>query len=162
VVIQAYLYRSKTDLDELCTQKTRVRLCKGAYKEPARVAFPIKDDVDHNYDLLARHLLEQARSDGVLGSPDGLVPPLPAFATHDERRIASIKAWLQDNPLPSGAVEFQMLYGIRRDLQAALVREGYPVRVYVPFGSHWYPYLMRRMAERPANLWFFVKNFFKA
>ncbi len=162
VVIQAYLYRSRADLEDLCSLQTRVRLCKGAYQEPARLAFPRKQDVDASYDALADYLLEQARNTGIQGSPDGRFPPLPAIATHDPARINHVKAWLAENPLPAGAVEFQMLYGIRRDLQADLVKAGHRVRVYVPFGTHWYPYLMRRLAERPANLWFFTSNLFRS
>jgi proline dehydrogenase len=94
-------------------------------------------------------------------SADGRVPPIPAIATHDEKRIAFAKQYAEKVGLPKNAIEFQMLYGIRRDLQEQLVKEGYPVRVYVPFGIHWYPYFMRRLAERPANIWFFVSNFFR-
>ncbi len=94
-------------------------------------------------------------------SEDGRVPPIPAIATHDEKRIAFARQYAEKVGLPKDAIEFQMLYGIRRDLQERLVRDGYPVRVYVPFGTHWYPYFMRRLAERPANIWFFVSNYFR-
>jgi proline dehydrogenase len=94
-------------------------------------------------------------------SGDGRVPPIPAIATHDEKRIAFAKQYAEKVGLPKEALEFQMLYGIRRDLQEKLVKEGYPVRIYVPFGTHWYPYFMRRLAERPANIWFFVSNYFR-
>jgi proline dehydrogenase len=161
VVIQAYLYRSASDLSELFPLDPRVRLCKGAYNEPAQVAFPNKVDVDAAYDRLADQLLEhiagQVENDPLHGVY-GKIPPQPAFATHDPQRIAHVKTRASSLGLPKNAFEFQMLYGIRRDLQAGLVAEGYSVRVYVPYGTHWYPYLMRRLAERPANLWFVLSN----
>jgi proline dehydrogenase len=159
VVIQAYLYRSLDDVQKLVDRKVRVRLCKGAYKEPPQIAFPKKQDVDANYDRLARMMLKSiASSDPPKLSADGRIPPLPAFATHDIRRIEEVKSLLQEYTFPPQAVEFQMLYGIRRDLQEKLAGEGYPMRVYVPYGSEWYPYFVRRLAERPANLWFFLSN----
>ena len=107
-------------------------------------------------------LIESAKKAGApQGSSDGRTPPIPAFATHDEARVVFAQAEAKRVGLPKGAIEFQMLYGIRRDLQERLARQGYPVRVYVPYGTRWYPYLMRRMAERPANVWFFVSNFFR-
>ena len=162
VVIQAYLYRSADDIKNIVDESGRVRLCKGAYKEPPEVAFPKKKDVDVNYDHLTEMLLDGAASHGSpLVSSEGKVPPLPAIASHDPVRIANAKAYLQKIGLPKNAIEFQMLYGIRRDLQENCVAEGYPVRVYVPYGTQWYPYYVRRLAERPANLWFFVSNFFR-
>jgi len=162
VVIQAYLYRSEEDVKKLLARSGRVRLCKGAYDEPAAVAFPRKQDVDANYDRIALQLMQGAlRSGSPHISSDGRIPPIPAFATHDYLRIQWIKAEAQRLGISKGAIEFQMLFGIRRDLQDQLVGEGYPVRVYVPYGTHWYPYFMRRLAERPANLWFFVSNFFQ-
>ncbi len=162
VVIQAYLYRSEKDICHVVEQGGRVRLCKGAYDEPDAVAFPRKADVDANYDTLAALLLDGAVKAGAPQvSADGRIPPIPAFATHDEARAQSAQAEAHRLGLPKGAVEFQMLYGIRRDLQERLARQGYPVRVYVPYGTHWYPYLMRRLAERPANIWFFLSNFFR-
>jgi len=162
VVIQAYLYRSEKDIEALLKSSTRIRLCKGAYKEPADIAFPKKRDVDANYDRLAAMLIEGACAlSAPEVSPDGKIPPIPAFATHDEKRISFAKAYSQKAGLPSRAIEFQMLHGIRRDLQESLSKEGFPVRVYVPYGSEWYPYFTRRLAERPANLWFFVSNFFR-
>lgn len=152
VVIQAYLYRSEDDIADLIAEGTRVRLCKGAYAEPADVAFPIKADTDANYIKLARTLLaKEARDNGVY----------TGLATHDERIIREIQTYAQSNNIPADSYEFQMLYGIRRDLQDALVRQGHRVRVYVPYGMAWYPYFMRRLAERPANLWFFISNFFR-
>lgn len=149
VVIQSYLYRSEADIERLIEDGARVRLCKGAYAEPAEVAFPNKADVDANYLNLSRLLLSPAaRAKGVF----------PAFATHDPKMIDDIKQYTQVNHIPSEAFEFQMLYGIRRDLQEGLVNEGYRVRVYVPYGTAWYPYFVRRLAERPANLWFFISN----
>jgi proline dehydrogenase len=162
VVIQAYLYRSEEDVKKIVRESGRIRLCKGAYKEPADVAFPRKQDVDENYDHLATLLIDGAKNNGVQTlSPNGKVPPLPAIATHDPRRLIRAKTYLQKVGLPREAVEFQMLFGIRRDLQEQTVAEGYPVRVYVPYGTEWYPYFMRRLAERPANVWFFISNFFR-
>jgi proline dehydrogenase len=146
-VIQAYLFRSRQDVAMLCQRGIRVRLCKGAYLEPASVAFARKPDVDRNYTELMRTLLDQ----GVY----------PAIATHDEKMIAATKAYAAARRIPRESFEFQMLYGIRRDLQRQLVREGYRVRVYVPFGQAWYPYYMRRLAERPANMLFILRNLFR-
>ncbi len=163
VVIQSYLYRSKEDIDQLMSMGARVRLCKGTYKEPAAVAYPRKGDVDNAFDLLTG-LLMQASVE--LGSPtiseDGKIPPIPAIASHDPKRLLFAKKTVESLNYPKSAIEFQMLYGIRRDLQDTSVKEGYPVRVYVPYGTQWYPYFMRRLAERPANLWFFVSNFLSA
>jgi proline dehydrogenase len=162
VVIQAYLYRSEQDLDRLAARCTRVRLCKGAYREPASVAFPQKKDVDENFDRLMEQLLETSQAcDFPRASEDGRTPPIVALATHDLQRIAFAKDLMNRKSIPRDAVEFQMLYGIRRDLQEALVKEGYRMRVYVPYGNRWYPYFMRRLAERPANIWFFLSNFVK-
>ncbi len=162
VVIQAYLYRSEADLCKIAEKNGRVRLCKGAYDEPAQVAYPQKKDVDTSYDHLAALLLDESQKAGYpLLSPDGRIPPIPAIATHDEARIQFVENEVQRRSVPKDALEFQMLYGIRRDLQDKLVGLGYPVRVYVPYGSHWYPYFMRRLAERPANVWFFLSNFFR-
>lgn len=162
IVIQSYLYRSEADVAGILAGGGRVRLCKGAYDEPASVAFPKKSDVDDNFDLLAEHLLEGARRFGPPEiSSDGRVPPIPALATHDELRVRNAQAAARRLGVPKGALEFQMLYGIRRELQDALAAEGYPVRIYVPYGDRWYPYFMRRLAERPANLWFFLSNFFR-
>jgi proline dehydrogenase len=162
VVIQSYLYRSEADIRSLSTLGTRVRLCKGAYKEPADIAFPKKSDVDANYDKLGELLMDCAMEAGAQpASPDGKVPPIPALATHDDARIEHARAYAQKIGLPKQVLEFQFLYGIRRDLQESLVKEGFPVRVYVPYGTEWYPYFVRRLAERPANLWFFISNFFK-
>jgi proline dehydrogenase len=147
VVIQAYLYRSRADIESLCKAGIRVRLCKGAYLEPAQVAFPKKRDVDRNYVELMQYLLDHGT--------------YPAIATHDERMIAETRAYVARRGIAPDAFEFQMLYGIRRDLQRQLVAEGYPMRLYVPFGKAWYPYYMRRLAERPANLLFIARNLFR-
>lgn len=153
VVIQSYLYRSEDDIERLIGDGARVRLCKGAYAEPPEVAYPQKVDVDANYLNLSRLMLsEKARSKGMY----------PAFATHDPAIIEDIKLYVRANHIPADSFEFQMLYGIRRDLQESLAREGYRVRVYVPYGTAWYPYFVRRLAERPANIWFFISNFVKA
>jgi proline dehydrogenase len=162
VVIQSYLFRSQTDIARIMAYRGRVRLCKGAYTEPADIAFPKKRDVDSNYDKIAGMLIDGAISaECPMVSENGKIPPIPAFATHDEQRIAFAKNYAEKARLPKQAMEFQMLYGIRRELQENLAAEGYPVRVYVPYGSEWYPYYTRRLAERPANVWFFVSNFFR-
>ena len=162
VVIQSYLYRSVEDVKKIVAAGGRVRLCKGAYKEPANVAFPKKADVDANYDRLAQMLIDGSLA---LGSPalseDGKLPPIPAIASHDPKRLAFAKEYAAKVGLPKQAIEFQMLHGIRRDLQEQAVKEGYPVRIYVPYGTEWYPYFVRRLAERPANVWFFISNFFR-
>ena len=163
VVIQAYLYRSEGDVKRIANDAGRIRLCKGAYQEPPEVAFPKKIDVDANYDRLIEILMDGAMAAGMpVLSPDGRIPPIPAIATHDPERIVHACSYAEKIGLPRQAFEFQMLFGIRRDLQDRLAGEGYQVRVYVPYGDHWYPYFMRRLAERPANIWFFISNFFKA
>ncbi|MCX8062169.1 MAG: proline dehydrogenase family protein [Anaerolineales bacterium] len=162
IVIQSYLYRTVEDVNRLMQIPARIRLCKGAYKEPAHVAYPKKRDVDANYDRVTQILLDRALQVGApLLSEDGRVPPIPALATHDEKRIRFALEYAKQIGLPQKAMEFQMLYGIRRDLQSGLVEQGYPVRVYVPFGTEWYPYFTRRLAERPANVWFFISNYFR-
>jgi len=161
IVIQAYLYRSAGDIQKLLDDCLKVRLCKGAYKEPASVAYPKMKDVDDSYDRCAAQLIDGAKDKACPEiSPDGKIPPIPALATHDPDRIDFAKNYAKKVGLPKDALEFQMLNGIRRDLQEQLVKEGYWVRVYVPYGTEWYPYFMRRLAERPANLWFFIYNFF--
>ena len=162
VVIQAYLYRSQADIQKITGRGGRIRLCKGAYQEPPQIAYPKKRDTDANFDRLAEIMIDGALACGAPTlSPDGKIPPLPALATHDEKRIAHGKRYAQQVGLPKEAIEFQLLYGIRRDLQDALAAEGYTVRVYVPYGTQWYPYYMRRLAERPANVWFFISNYFR-
>ncbi len=143
-VIQAYLYRSEKDIEEMCAIGLPVRLCKGAYKEPATVAFRKKSDVDANYVHLMKILLER-------GSDPGL-------ATHDEAIIEEARRFVREHAIPPDRYEFQMLYGIRRDVAHRLVKEGEHVRLYVPYGAAWYPYFMRRLAERPANLLFLMRN----
>ncbi len=143
-VIQAYLRRSAADIAVLEAERIRVRLCKGAYLEHEKVAFTAKIEVDSNYLEFARNLL--------------LAGEYPAIATHDVRIINAVEAFCAENGIDRSRFEFQMLYGIRRDLQRRLVSEGYRLRLYVPFGDAWYPYFMRRLAERPANLWFFLKH----
>jgi len=160
-VIQAYLYRSQADVTALAAEGVPVRLCKGAYREPANVAFPKKNDVDANYDRLACILLDAALKRGECPTGDGTIPPLPALATHDPRRIEAARLHAEKIGLERSVVEFQMLFGIRRDLQEELAAAGYPVRVYVPYGTQWYPYFMRRLAERPANVWFILSNLFR-
>ena len=146
-VIQSYLYRSRKDVEMLNSRGIRVRLVKGAYLEPTSVAFPKKAQVDANYIELMQLLLDK----GVY----------PAIATHDEKIIAATKAYAESRKIPRDSFEFQMLYGIRRDLQRQLAKEGFRVRVYVPYGEAWYPYYMRRLAERPANLLFILRNIFR-
>ena len=162
MAVQSYLYRAEADTKSLLEVGTRFRLVKGAYKEPAEKAYPKKSDVDANYDLLTKIMVDAALTmESNTLSEDGRIPPIPAIASHDERRLAFAKGYAEKVGLPKQAIEFQMLYGIRRALQEQLIKEGYPVRVYVPFGTHWYPYFMRRLAERPANIWFFISNFFR-
>jgi proline dehydrogenase len=143
-VIQAYLYRSRKDVERLCRRRIRVRLCKGAYLETAGVAFPAKADVDRNFIELMKLLLREGR--------------YPAIATHDEKIIEETRRFAEAEGMARDAFEFQMLYGIRRDLQRRLAAEGWRVRVYVPFGRAWFPYFMRRLAERPANVLFLARN----
>lgn len=147
-VLQAYLFRTADDVERLVSQGIRIRLCKGAYKEPAEIAFPAKSDVDENYVTL----MKRVATSGVFCG----------LATHDEDIIEQMREFVAASGLPKGAFEFQMLYGIRRDLQRKLAAEGFGLRVYVPFGTEWYPYFMRRLAERPANVIFLAKNFFKS
>ena len=144
IVIQSYLFRSQSDIEQLIADGIRVRLCKGAYKEPPEVAFPSKADVDANYIKLANLLLQS--------------PIYHGLATHDENMIAAAKSFAAAHNIPPSHFEFQMLFGVRRDLQRKLVAEGYNVRVYVPFGREWYPYFMRRLAERPANVFFIARQ----
>ena len=146
-VIQSYLFRSQADIEFLNAARIRVRLCKGAYLEPASVAFPEKTDVDRNYLDLAKLLLDGGA--------------YPSMATHDEKLIAQIERYVAERNIARDAFEFQMLYGIRRDLQRRLVAQGYRLRLYVPFGGAWYPYYMRRLAERPANVFFILRNLFR-
>lgn len=146
-VIQAYLHRSEADVRELCAKGIRIRLCKGAYKEKPDIAFQEKADVDANFVKLTKILLESGTYHGI--------------ATHDPKMIEATIAFAKGENIPPTAFEFQMLYGVRRDLQEQLVREGWRMRVYIPFGTEWYPYLMRRLAERPANLIFILKNLFR-
>lgn len=148
IVIQAYLYRSQADIEQLLADGIRVRLCKGAYLEPPEVAFPSKADVDANYIKLSGLLLKS--------------PIYHGLATHDEAMIAAAKSFASQHGIAPSRFEFQMLFGVRRDLQRKLVNEGYNVRVYIPFGREWYPYFMRRLAERPANVLFLARNFFRA
>jgi proline dehydrogenase len=159
VVIQSYLFRSEEDIRKIAAEGGRVRLCKGAYKEPPEIAYPKKSDVDESFDRLARILMDGAKMAGSTElSGGGLIPPPTALATHDPQRIEKAKQYAESIGLPKGALEFQMIHGIRRDLQEQLAAQGYPVRVYVPYGTEWYPYFTRRLAERPANVWFFLSN----
>jgi proline dehydrogenase len=147
IVLQSYLFRSFADVEGAILIKARVRLCKGAYKEPETVAFPDKKDVDANYIRCMHELMLHGN--------------YPGIATHDESIIKEAKRFAKENNISPDRFEFQMLYGVRRDLQDNLVREGYRMRVYVPFGTQWYPYLMRRLAERPANVAFLTGSMFK-
>jgi proline dehydrogenase len=143
-VIQSYLYRSERDVETLTAERIRIRLCKGAYKEPPEIAFQKKEDVDANFVKLMKILLESGTYHGI--------------ATHDPKMINATIAFAQSEKIAPDKFEFQMLYGVRRDLQHDLVRDGWRMRVYIPFGTEWYPYLMRRLAERPANAIFILKN----
>ena len=143
-VIQSYMRRAEDDVTKLLAQGIRIRLCKGAYKEPPEIAFQLKSEVDANYVKLMKILMKSGIYHGL--------------ATHDEAIIKEAKAFAGRENVPPNAFEFQMLHGIRRDLQQKLVREGWKMRVYIPFGTEWYPYLMRRLAERPANVLFIARN----
>ena len=147
IVLQSYLYRTMDDAKDLLKLPARIRLCKGAYDEPAEVAYPDKKDVDDNYVRVMQLLLSSGVYHGI--------------ATHDPKMIDATIDFAQREAVGKDAFEFQMLYGIRRDLQDQLARDGYRMRVYVPYGKHWYPYFMRRLAERPANIWFVLKNLLK-
>ena len=144
IVLQSYLRRTFADAENLLKIPARIRLCKGAYNEPASVAFPDKKDVDENYIRVMKLLLSSGTYHGI--------------ATHDPRMIDATVEHMQREGIKKEAFEFQMLYGVRRDLQEQLARDGFNMRVYVPYGKHWYPYFMRRLAERPANVWFVIKN----
>jgi proline dehydrogenase len=146
-VVQAYLYRSEKDVQDLLAYGCRIRLCKGAYKESAEVAFERKADVDANYVRLVKMLLPSGFYHGI--------------ATHDPKMIGATIRCAAENKTSKEDFEFQMLYGVRTDLQRLLVRDGYRVRVYIPYGQDWFPYFMRRLAERPANVGFFLRNFFR-
>ena len=148
IVMQAYLYRSQADIEQLLADGIRVRLCKGAYKEQPNVAFPNKADVDANYIRLSCKLLDS--------------PVYHGLATHDPKMIEAAKSYASQHGIDPSRFEFQMLFGVRRDLQRQLIHEGYNVRVYIPFGREWYPYFMRRLAERPANVLFLAKNLLKS
>lgn len=147
IVVQAYLYRAEKDVEDLLKVGARIRLCKGAYKEPPSVAFASKDDVDANYVRLTRLLLTSGIYHGI--------------ATHDENMVTAAREFAEERNISRDRFEFQMLYGIRRDLQETLVKQSYRMRVYVPYGRYWYPYFMRRLAERPANVWFVLRNVIK-
>lgn len=158
IVIQASLFRSEGDVQDLLAKKSKIRLCKGAYKEPRTIAYPRKADVDQNFDQITRLMLDKSLELGSKVSPNGGTPPIPAIATHDQQRVDFACQYAAQIGLENQGMEFQMLHGIREDLQNDLVKRGYPVRVYVPYGQEWYPYFVRRLAERPANLWFFLSN----
>ena len=147
IVLQSYLRRTYADAQELVKLPARIRICKGAYNEPPEVAFPDKKDVDENYVRVMQLLLSSGIYHGI--------------ATHDPKMIAATIDFSGRQGIPKTAFEFQMLYGVRRDLQRQLAKDGYNMRVYVPYGKHWYPYFMRRLAERPANIWFVLKNLLK-
>jgi proline dehydrogenase len=147
-VIQAYLRRSEADVEKLLSQGIRIRLCKGAYKEPASIAFESKAEVDANYIQLMKTLMKSGIYHGL--------------ATHDENIIREAQAFATAEKVSRDSFEFQMLYGIRRDLQQSLVRDGWRMRVYVPFGTEWYPYFMRRLGERPANVFFVARNLLRS
>jgi proline dehydrogenase len=147
-VLQAYLFRTETDTERLLGQGIRIRLCKGAYKEAPDVAFAAKADVDANYVRMMQRMVQSGVFCGM--------------ATHDEAIVDGMLRFVQEHGVEKTAFEFQMLYGIRRDLQRRLAAQGFGVRVYIPFGTAWYPYFMRRLAERPANVLFLAKNFFRS
>lgn len=158
-VLQAYLYRTEADTERLLGQGIRIRLCKGAYKEGPEHAFPTKADVDANYVKLMQRMVSYINPHPANGQPAGGV--FCGIATHDEAIVDQLTRFVAQHDIAKSAFEFQMLYGVRRDLQRRLAAQGFGVRVYIPFGAEWYPYFMRRLAERPANVLFLVKNFFK-
>jgi proline dehydrogenase len=147
IVLQSYLRRTYDDAQDMLKLPARIRICKGAYKEPPEVAFPDKKHVDENYVRVMQLLLSSGTYHGI--------------ATHDPKMIDATIDYARRQGIGKNSFEFQMLYGVRRDLQRQLAKDGYNMRVYVPYGKHWYPYFMRRLAERPANIWFVLKNFFK-
>jgi proline dehydrogenase len=147
-VLQSYLYRTEADVERLLSEGIRIRLCKGAYKEGPEVAFPAKADVDASYVKLMKRMATSGVFCGI--------------ATHDEAIIEDMRRFVCEQGVAKSAFEFQMLYGVRRDLQRRLAAEGYGVRVYIPFGTAWYPYFMRRLAERPANVVFLARNYFRS
>ncbi|MDO9085684.1 MAG: proline dehydrogenase family protein [Anaerolineaceae bacterium] len=161
-VIQSYLYRSENDVENLVNLCIPIRMVKGAYKEPSQIAFPKKSDVDLNFDHLVKICMNKIK---ICNFPEisqnGRFPPMIAIASHDNRRIEFGLQHAKTINLNKSMFEIQMLYGIRRELQDQYMKQGYHVRVYVPYGTHWYPYFMRRLAERPANIWFFLSNFLK-
>ena len=161
IVIQSSLFRSLDDVKRLMSLSSRVRICKGAYKELRTVAFPKKASVDENFDRITELLLDRSLNIESSVTLDGGIPPIPAIATHDQARIDHALLYADKIGLGKRRLEFQMLHGIREDIQKNLIEQGYPVRVYVPYGREWYPYFVRRLAERPANLWFFISNFFR-
>jgi proline dehydrogenase len=148
IVIQSYLYRSEQDVDDILRLGGRIRLCKGAYKEPKEIAFPKIEQVDESFVKLMQKMLKSGIYHGI--------------ATHDDKLIEKTKQFAQQNNIPKESFEFQLLYGIRTELVRQLIKDGYHVRIYIPFGRQWYPYFMRRLAERPANLFFFLKNFIRS
>lgn len=160
-VIQSYLFRSDADTTRLAQENIPVRMVKGAYLEPPALVYTSKEDVDASFDRLTETLIAaQCLPGAPAEDAQGRFPPLPAVASHDPKRIQCAIAYAEQKGLERRQLEFQLLYGIRHDLQQSLVQQGYPVRIYVPYGTHWYPYFMRRLAERPANVWFFISNFF--
>ncbi len=162
LVFQSALFRSEHDIRSAVTTGTTVRVVKGAYLEPESIAYQSKGEVNDNYDRLSVIALEAALNQGgISGSADGRTPPLIAIASHDLDRIEFVEEYARKIGVPRVALEFQFLYGIRSELQISLRRRRYPVRVYVPYGSQWYPYLMRRLAERPANLWLVFSNLYR-
>ena len=163
MVIQSYLYRSDEDTKTLLSGDTRIRMVKGAYDEPSEIAYPKKKDVDKAFDRLVEMMLDTARTEtSPMIGDDGKWPPITAVATHDQARINYAIGNAKKTGVSKNKLEFQMLYGIRRETQESLAAEGYPVRIYVPYGTEWFPYFMRRLAERPANLWFFVSSYFRS
>lgn len=161
VVVQSYLFRSEKDLEKLIANKVPIRLVKGAYDEPKTIAFAKKSDVDINFDVLCKYLISNSPSEFIDREHKENFPPFLAIGTHDLSRINFATDMISKLGLPKDALEIQMLFGIRNDLQDKFLNAKFPVRIYVPFGTHWYPYFMRRLAERPANLWFFVSNFLR-
>lgn len=162
IVIQSYLFRSEKDVQLLAEKNIPMRIVKGAYQEPYDIAYRKKSDVDNNFDRLVEVIVNSQHIKSYFPKRAGIYPAFIGLATHDEKRIINGLAITEKAGCDKQQVELQMLYGIRKDLQEKYVKSSYAVRIYVPYGTHWFPYFMRRLAERPANVWFFISNFFHA
>jgi len=161
IVIQSYLFRSQSDISKLIEKRIPIRMVKGAYKESDKIAYKNKRDVDINFLSLSQKIISELKTNSMVVTAEGKIPPLLAIGTHDEKIIQILVNEILNSDFPNKSIEIQMLYGIRPDLQFRYLEKGFPIRIYLPYGKQWFPYFMRRLAERPANLWFFVKNIFR-